>query len=83
MTTMGDGMGDEKGYVQVKVYAVRPGEKLVQLPDGASGIINDDGAWIYGPMPLQWSKHMLKVTLGEWPKDTWTKSGEAFVAAAA
>lgn len=67
-------------YVQVKVFAAKEGEKLVELPSGEVGIINDDGAWIYGPLPLQWSKLMLKNTLKEWPRETWTKSGEAFLA---
>lgn len=70
----------EPEYIQVKVYAVNGEDKLVELPDGAVGIIDNGGEWVYGPLPVKWSKQMLKNTLAEWSRDTWTKTGEAFAA---
>lgn len=70
-------------YVTVKVYARKEGVKLVELPDGAVGIINDEGDWVYGPLPIQWTKVMLRNTLREWEEKTWTQSGAEFMATAA
>jgi hypothetical protein len=80
---MAEGKEMEHGFVQVRVYATKENERLVELPDGAVGIINGSGDWVYGPLPVKWSKVMLKNTLTEWTNICWTQSGIEFMAAAA
>lgn len=69
-----------EAMVKVKVYAQREDMyRLVELPDGAVGIIDADGVWVHGPLPRQWSQPMLRNTLNAWHKPTWTKTGTKFM----